>query len=1007
MAIKRTIKRQNLVRPVAMDTSSGALAMAQATQNIANTVSNVTKFVDDNQFQDTVLKAEIAGRQIGSETITDAQGNKIPKPLDQMSLNSFTADIYNKANLRKAQQYFKKEAINSYGLSLQNHAQDVANQSYLENEGKIDETGKLIVTTAGESYINGIKGTVSPEVFNVISPTLSNIWGKATRKASAKQIADVKASNLFNAEKALNNMLTIEINNISNGGTDEDLEYIETNKPRIFEMIDNNASSSVDAEKAKAQYNQALQTGVATNAVDMAYEANVSISQLLEMAIDTRKSFANDPNIDGDKVANAMKNKIAIYEAQETDARQEKIRISTEKKHKLELNLYKNIPVSDNEINELDIKDQVSFLKARATYQKSVNTNISKVLNDNISLKISAVKNDLVPLGKITEVDFANETPLILRNRGKVEQINELTKNLNHKDVNVTNKKAIIELNGSLAKETLKISNDAYVAQMERMFDGNESVPMINPSELLKPEYIRSLKDKKIIGVGNEFAYSEKSWSLRVLRYRDDYIKKQIEVYEMSKIGINQDRGIGLSVVQKQTLEDKILPKTFVYDGAEVNYDILSPNEGIRNASIDFYSKTIQSFGYIPRNLMQTFNSIRTLKDENFSLAKMTYATIKQNVIMKYGKEKRADGESAFEQIVSDSGVNSTLMDSAMFYDSSDNFRTAHQSQSINRSLSEYFRIDGKTDDEVFDDGFNIVKEYLDSNFFTQFFTTKVGGDPYENSALKAFVAQSGVNNFEDAIIKDPKIKNEMIKFVKYQITTGSVSGDADGLNTAIKKSFYKLAPHLSIHEDTETGQAYLIRGNSIVREAQTTVPTGGPTVTKEIITKDMLRDYNQSFGGGSQDPVVQEAIDNGNIMFIGNDDGVGNQTYRVVAVTGDGRFETLANNYRWNYQGSEFESDYYRALKKIQNEPVRQILNSFNFMSKNVLDQTMSKIAASRNYAEGFKSLVNSYNSIAGSINRAKIEYTSILPYLKLDGSQKDLDGYFDEFMALGFTTR
>ena len=47
MAIKRTIKRQNLVRPVAMDYSSGGLAMSQASQNIANTISNVTKFVDD------------------------------------------------------------------------------------------------------------------------------------------------------------------------------------------------------------------------------------------------------------------------------------------------------------------------------------------------------------------------------------------------------------------------------------------------------------------------------------------------------------------------------------------------------------------------------------------------------------------------------------------------------------------------------------------------------------------------------------------------------------------------------------------------------------------------------------------------------------------------------------------------------------------------------------------------------------------------------------------------
>ena len=95
MAIKRTITRQYGVRPVQMDTSSGALALAQASQNVANTISNVTKFVDDNQFQEAVLKAEIAGRQVGSQTITDKNGNTIPKPLDQNTLNSFTADVYN------------------------------------------------------------------------------------------------------------------------------------------------------------------------------------------------------------------------------------------------------------------------------------------------------------------------------------------------------------------------------------------------------------------------------------------------------------------------------------------------------------------------------------------------------------------------------------------------------------------------------------------------------------------------------------------------------------------------------------------------------------------------------------------------------------------------------------------------------------------------------------------------------------------------------------------------
>ena len=168
MAIKRTITRRYGVRPVQMDVSSGGLALAQASQNVANTVSNVTKFIDDNQFQEAVLNAEIQGRRIGSQTITDDNGNIIPKPLDQMTLNSFTADIYNKSNIRKAQQYFKKEAINSYGLALQNHAISVSEKSLLENQGKVDESGSLVVEKASKSYIDSIKSTVAPEVFDVI-----------------------------------------------------------------------------------------------------------------------------------------------------------------------------------------------------------------------------------------------------------------------------------------------------------------------------------------------------------------------------------------------------------------------------------------------------------------------------------------------------------------------------------------------------------------------------------------------------------------------------------------------------------------------------------------------------------------------------------------------------------------------------------------------------------------------------------------------------------------------
>ena len=46
----------------------------------------------------------------------------------------------------------------------------------------------------------------------------------------------------------------MEINSISNGGNDEDAYIIETTKPKMFDIIDQNSSSTVEAEKIKLEY---------------------------------------------------------------------------------------------------------------------------------------------------------------------------------------------------------------------------------------------------------------------------------------------------------------------------------------------------------------------------------------------------------------------------------------------------------------------------------------------------------------------------------------------------------------------------------------------------------------------------------------------------------------------------------------------------------------------------------------------------------------------------------
>lgn len=141
--------------------------------------------------------------------------------------------------------------------------------------------------------------------------------------------------------------------------------------------------------------------------------------------------------------------------------------------------------------------------------------------------------------------------------------------------------------------------------------------------------------------------------------------------------------------------------------------------------------------------------------------------------------------------------------------------------------------------------------------------------------------------------------------------------------------------------------------------------------------------------------------------MFVKSNDVVGEPTYKAIAITNDGRYETIADNYSWNYNGSQLQSDYNEALQKISDGGVRKLLGSLDFMSRNNLEAVMSSIESNRDYTESLKYLVNSYNSIAQSINSAPVVYSQILPYLNQVKSDKELRTFFDNFRLLRLDIR
>lgn len=1000
MAIKRTIGRSKFVQPTGIVPDSGGLAMAQASQNIANAVASITDTIDKNQLETAIIEAEKQGKQVGSRSV-----DGVPVPLDQMSLNSFTSDIYNQNSLRKAQSYFKKQAINSYGLALQNHAVDTASMSLQENLGKLDANGNLVVKEASKGYISSLKDKLSPEVFAEISPGINKIWGNASRKASAYMLDNVKKVNMNNAEKSLNHLLEYESNFIINGSADEsDYLYIDEAKKKAFEIIDDNSTDATQASTLKLQYKTGLETRVATNTITMAHASGMSISDLMSMTVDTVDSLKLDQNINGEVVGNSMMKEIQKLNTIDTKSKQESKKSSVDKANTLTLNLMNNdvIP-SQNEIEELNIEEQITMGSRIDAHIKTKTIQTKKLHNDNI-LKIVADiagNNINIPENK-DKTDFSDGVA-VLKNREKMNLVSDLITKLGSNLTSNQSRIQILKLSNGIADGLATQKSDIFKANIEIMMSGNTDAPL-NPKYLRSEDYIRILVNKGLIGTSKENAYTREQWIKRVNTYETAFIKKNQEAKIYSEISYKIKKRLPINEQDRTALE-KIQKTSFELDGVNVEYDVLHDNQIIREESIKHYTSIALSTQVLPKKIIDVLNNIGSLNDTNFMYAKLAYASIKQAV---YKAHENDNPDSAWESFSNDNlnDLDTLKLDDAKHYGDASVFRSAHSASSADRKLSEIFPkkgfsdIDGnlKNDAVMFKESLDRVGKNLDNNWFLQLFTSNIGGSLQEDATVRKWFAQNNVDNMADLFIKDPILKSNLIRFVKYQAMNGKLNTNTPelALDAAVKKAIYKFSSHLHMQEDEE-GRVHLVDGISIMKHAQSQIPGDGYEISKNELINDALSQYNATFGGGSSDPSIREAIDNKNIIFVPNKESAGDQTFRVVALTKDGRAETIANHYSWSWDNSQQNEDYEEAKLKISNDGVRKLLNSFDFMAKSNLVATMESIKSNRDQAQTWTGIVNTYNQIASSIKSTGITTNDVLPYINSQEGQKELQEYFD----------
>ena len=326
------------------------------------------------------------------------------------------------------------------------------------------------------------------------------------------------------------------------------------------------------------------------------------------------------------------------------------------------------------------------------------------------------------------------------------------------------------------------------------------------------------------------------------------------------------------------------------------------------------------STNVIPTELVEVLNNIKQLSDVDFMYAKQAYGSLKNAI-----KDKHPDDWEAQWELFSGNNRNkldTLVLDSSLYSNDASKFAGMHNPTSTSRELGKIFpkdSRDGLSDQDIMNNTIKTIGENTDNNAFERFFIAGVDGNVAETLALYKFYDQSGVSNMADVLIKDPQLRNELIRNVKYQASTGklNMNDPEKALLSATKKAFYELSGNLSLHED-KNGKVHLMSGSGIMKYAQSQIPGDSYQITKEDLIQDVLKDYNASFGGGTQNKDVQEAIKNRDIMFVPNNEIAGDQTFRVVVLSQDGTAPTIANNYKWNWENSLQNKDYEDALQKI-----------------------------------------------------------------------------------------
>jgi hypothetical protein len=912
MAIKRTIGRSKFVQPTGIIPDSGGQAMAQASQNIANAITNITETVDKNQLDTALLEAEKQGLHVGSVTNKDGS----PKPLDLMTLNSsFNPSMFNKSNQRKAKERFKQHAINAFGLNVQNHIGDYANDTLEKHRGSYGD-GKTIVESNLTSYVNDWKSKVAPEVWNELQPSVNRIVGSATRKASAIHIQNLKTQALVSANKGLIGLADRRSSFIVESSLDDDSgdsattnELFAKEEKKIFDIIRGNSNTTADAEKTINAYKNSLQVNVVEKSVTSAHIAKLPHSEILSMINDIADNN-NDPTINSDAIRQAGEQKAKELFNIDIKRKQEDREDS--------LGLYEGV-LNRIVTGDLTTMPKLSEIQSLGM-DKNHETNAIQVLNGrtvNLTNKVNKANKDtnLLLLDEI-----ANSTPY--QKEIATAQLIQRIKEGKVGTAELIAFRKVWQARYSL-EETDRIDTNfaPYFAELE-----------ITSSYANPPSYfynnVDKLKKLGVIGVKMPGGTAKPRMTVqqylnKVNAYARKYNVETENRYKAIEIKDKHTKGgfVGGQDVIKQLELTKSVPKNIRINGIDQPINILSNDKDVANASLVKAVRFTTDYNTLHPSLVDAFSQIGNINDdEMFTKVTMAYSMLSES----FRVNGKVDGKLGL--VLEASNVNDyAISNSRSFGMDLTNKIAIPNTESKQRIISK-FAPNGETEYEVFEKTF---KSFTNQDYITDLLLS--------NTQLGVLFTMGTMDNLTDVIMDDPRMMTMMNDMFWAYASSGEVTPDNKGMNYAMGKVLTKLFSQIGIMESKSENGSTVKRWtfNPPLKQFESTMPTTqtddgvSEGLPIQLKSEDLYKYIHYSINGQpnmwNRNDGFKEGHEKMDYEIVPNENYGATPSYSIYIKNGYGGKQEVYNNFRFDWATSPQNEAYKNAINTIEDNDFRK----------------------------------------------------------------------------------